>query len=61
LYRISASNKDSITDAVNADLAALESWGVEWHVSFRKRSPSKPFDPSGISFMGKPISQVAQI
>ena len=71
-YRISASNKDAITDAVNADLAALESWGIEWHVSFepskthslvisRKRSPSKPYDPSGISFMGKPIGQVAQM
>ena len=72
LYKIDKNNRDTVTATVNSDLAALQEWGIEWHVSFepskthslvisRKRSPSKPFDPSGINFMGKPIGQVKQM
>jgi hypothetical protein len=72
LYKIDKNNRDTVTATVNSDLAALQEWGIEWHVSFepskthslvisRKRSPSNPFDPSGINFMGKPIGQVKQM
>ena len=72
LYKIDKNNRDTVTATVNSDLAALQEWGIEWHVSFepskthslvisRKRSPSNPFDPSAINFMGKPIGQVKQM
>ena len=72
LYKIDKGTRDTVTATVSSDLALLQEWGIEWHVSFepskthslvisRKRSPSKPFDPSGINFMGKPIGQVKQM
>ena len=56
---------------VNQDLAKLESWGVEWHVSFEpskthsmvisRKSAANAFKPDGIHFMGRAVEPVEEL
>lgn len=71
VYEITSQNSQSMVAAVNQDLAQLESWGVQWHVSFEpskthsmvvsRKSKVNTFKPDGIVFMEKPIEPVDQM
>ena len=69
VYEISCSNRDSIITAVNNDLATLETWGLQWLVSFEPTKThsivisrqDSSFDPTGITFMDKPVSPVEEM
>ena len=71
VYRIHQANRSEIIDNVNQDLAKLESWGVEWHVSFEpskthsmvisRKSVANAFKANGIYFMGSTVEPVEEL
>ena len=69
VYVIDESNRSTVVANVNRDLALLEDWGVEWHVSFEPTKTHSivisrkdtPFVASGVRFMDEEIGAVEEM